>query len=267
MVPSDHYPYAQRGRAMGILSMAYFGALVIGVPVGSAVASRWGWHVIFAGLALVAVLVFTLMLAFLPPDHQRQRHPFSWHGLAGHFRKSDRLAGMVAAFLTSGGIVGFLTYVGAWLTFDHNVSVTKVGLLFMAAGFAAVAASPIAGWLSDRIGKRAVIVVSNILLACLFLVVARMAWGIPVVLGIAALSVAASARQAPLHALTTELVNTEVRGEYVALRNAASQFGIASIAAASSYAFDSGGFSRVAIIAAIATALVPVSCIWIREPR
>ena len=52
-------------------------------------------------------------------------------------------------------------------------------------------------------------------------------------LTIAVLGIAASARQAPLHALTTEIVGAEVRGEYTAMRNAASQIGIATAAAIS----------------------------------
>ena len=64
------------------------------------------------------------------------------------------------------------------------------------------------------------------------------------VVGIAALSIAASARQAPLHALTTEIVGPEVRGEYIAVRNAASQIGIAAVATVSAYAFDCRRLSR-----------------------
>ena len=67
----------------------------------------------------------------------------------------------------------------------------------------------------------------------LFLIVSRLDWGATLILAIAAVSLAASARQAPLHALTTELVGPELRGEYIALRNAASQLGIALVAALS----------------------------------
>src|SRR5207244_2547709 len=96
--------------------------------------------------------------------------------------------------------------------------------------------------------------------------VARSPLGASLVVGIAALSIAASARQAPLHALTTEIVGPEVRGEYIAVRNAASQLGIAVIATISASAFDTGGFSAVAAISAIATLLIPLCCIWLREP-
>ena len=81
------------------------------------------------------------------------------------------------------------------------------------------------------------------------------------------LSIAASARQAPLHALTTEIVVADVRGEYIALRNASSQLGIASVAAISASAFDAAGFSAVALVAACVTLLIPICCIWLKEPR
>jgi len=177
------------------------------------------------------------------------------------------LAGVVAAFLTSGGIVGFLTYVGAWLKTSYGMEVDRIGLLFMVSGIAAVIASPLSGWLADHAGKRTVIIWANILLAFLFVIVARSSLGVGLILGIAALSIAASARQGPLHALTTEIVSPEVRGEYVAVRNAASQVGIATIATISASAFDAAGFSAVAWISAIATLLIPVCCIWLREPR
>jgi hypothetical protein len=111
------------------------------------------------------------------------------------------------------------------------------------------------------------IIWSNLVLAALFVIVARSSLGAGLVLGIAALSIAHSARQAPLHALTTEIVGSEVRGQYIAVRNAASQVGIATVATFSASAFDAGGFTAVAFIAAIATLMVPISCIWLREPR
>src|SRR5689334_7874707 len=134
---ADHYVYAQRGRAMGILSMAYFAAFVIGVPIGTLVASRFGWHVVFAGIGVVAVIVLLTILAALPHDLPSSRSPYSLSSLRQHFFKSERLAGMMAAFLTSGGIVGFLTYVGAWLTTEHGIGIQSVAWLFVSSGVAA----------------------------------------------------------------------------------------------------------------------------------
>src|SRR5439155_3756636 len=239
---------------------------VVGVPAGALAAARLGWHWVFGCLAAGALVMLLITLLRLPHDTMEAKHHESRTVFASHFFKKDRLAGIVAAFLTSGGIVGFLTYVGAWLKTSYGMEVEKIGLLFMVSGLAAVVASPLSGWLADHAGKRNVIIWSNVVLAFLFVLVARSTLGTGLVLGIAALSIAASARQAPLHALTTEIVGPEVRGEYIAVRNAASQVGIAAIAAISAEAFDAVGFSAVALIAAIATLLIPVCCIWLREP-
>ena len=262
----DYYPYEQRGRAMGVLSMGYFVAFVVGVPLGALAAARLGWQSVFGGLSVAGTAMFIVAAARLPAGQADLKFKRSHIPLIAHFRKSDRLAGMVAAFLTSGGVVGFLTYVGAWLKTSYNIGVDRIGLLFMVSGIAAVAASPISGWLSDRMGKRTVIIWSNVLLAFLFVIVARTGWGVWLMLAIAALSIAAGARQAPLHALTTEIVGPEIRGEYIAIRNAASQVGIATVATISASAFDSSGFTAVALIAAFVTLLIPICCIWLKEP-
>jgi predicted MFS family arabinose efflux permease len=81
----------------------------------------------------------------------------------------------------------------------------------------------------------------------------------------AVLSICASARQAPLHAITTEIVGTEIRGEYTAVRNASSQLGIATAATISAYTFDAYGFAGVSNLAAAMTLLIPLCFFWLRE--
>ena len=263
----DYYPYELRGRAMGVLSMGYFVAFVVGVPLGALAASKLGWHWVFGCLSAAAAIMFVIAISGLPVEGPHPQQSSQSTSLLDHFRKSDRVAGMAAAFLTSGGVVGFLTYVGAWLNTTFHMGLDQIGLVFMVSGLAAAAASPLSGWLSDHAGKRSVIIWSNLVLAVLFVIVARSGLGPGLILGIAALSIAHSARQAPLHALTTELVGSEVRGQYIAVRNAASQVGIATVATLSSSAFDTAGFTAVASIAAAATLMVPISCIWLKEPR
>jgi len=261
----DHYPYEQRGRAMGVLSMAYFLAFVTSAPASALIAPRFGWRIVFAAFSVVGVGLLVLSVTKLPRVAVPSRRSSLFPNFATHFGQRERLAGIVAAFLTSGGLVGFLTYAGAWLTNELGIGLDRVALVFGISGLAAVAASPAAGWLADHAGKRNVIVWANVALAPVFLIVARLDWGWLLCLGIAVLGITASARQAPLHALTSEIIGTEIRGEYTAIRNAASQIGIASSAAVSAYAFDRSGFAGVSIIAAVLTALIPVTCIWLRE--
>src|SRR5438128_2652957 len=97
----DYYPYEQRGRAMGILSMGYFVAFVIGVPAGALAASRLGWHWVFACLSAGAASMLIVALVRLPAEAMHGQRKPSRGGLLDHFRKRDRVAGIVAAFLTS----------------------------------------------------------------------------------------------------------------------------------------------------------------------
>jgi predicted MFS family arabinose efflux permease len=261
----DHYAYAHRGRAMGVISMAYFLAFVVGVGPGSIAIKLWGWRSVFVALAAVSIAILAIVLTGLPRDGRRTAARFSANSFASHFRKSDRMAGMAAAFLTSGGLVGFLTYFAAWLQTGKGISIEKIGLLIMVSGIAAATASPLSGWLSDHAGKTKVIIGANLILAVVFLGVARLDWSWPLWITMAILSICASARQAPLHAITTEIVGAEIRGEYTAVRNASSQLGIAVAATLSAYAFDSYGFSGVSNLAAIMTLMIPLCFFWLRE--
>jgi predicted MFS family arabinose efflux permease len=236
------------------------------VPLGALVAPRFGWRVVFGALSILAIVMLGLCAGGLPDDARREkpRARFSFAQWARHFREADRLGAMGAAFLTSGSLGAFMTYVGAWLNAEHGVDVQRIGLVFMVAGLAAVIASPLSGALADRMGKVRILVLANVLLAVLFIVVARAPWGAPLLIGIAGLSIAASARQGPLHALTTEIVGSEIRGEFMAVRNAASQLGIALAAIAAASIFDSVGFFGVSALAAAASLLIPVCLIWLR---
>jgi len=261
---ADLYPYQHRGKAMGVLSMAYFLAFVVGIPLGALITSMYGWGWVFVGIAGTSALMLGITIWHLPEDHRSAAVPGP-SSILVHFRHADRVVGIIAAFLTSGGLVGFITYVGVWLA-GQGIGVDQYFWLFMVAGLAATIASPLSGWLADRTSKVAIIVTANIALAILFVVVSGISWGPTLFIGVGLLSVTASARQGPLHALTTELVGTEARGSYVAVRNAGSQLGIGVVAAISGVAFDTSGFQAVAWIAAGLTILIPLTCLWMREP-
>ena len=261
---ADLYPYRHRGKAMGILSMSYFLAFVVGIPLGALVTSLYSWRWVFVGLAGAAIVMCAIATWQLPEDRGRNSK-MGLRSLLEHFGHTDRVAGIVAAFLTSGGIVGFITYIGVWLA-GQGVGIDEYFWIFMVAGIAATIASPISGWLADRTGKIPLILTANVALAFLFVVVSGIQWGPTLFVGVGLLSITASARQGPLHALTTELVGPEARGSYVAVRNAASQLGIGFVVAVSGAAFDTSGFSTVAWIAAAVTILIPITCFWMREP-
>src|SRR5208282_1708167 len=115
--------------------------------------------------------------------------------------RRDTAAALVIAFLVSGGLVGFLTYIGEWLNSSFGLPTRTIGLVFMLGGIVAVGSAPLGGILSDRWGKRGVSIASNIVLAVAVAFVPFVPWGLAL-LGVFALaSLGAAFRQGPLTAL------------------------------------------------------------------
>ena len=93
---------------MGVLSMAYFLAFVVSAPAGALMAPRWGWQSVFGTLAVLGAAVLILALWKLPGTERQVIATLPMlPNFHRHFAEADRLAGMAAAFLTSGGLVGF----------------------------------------------------------------------------------------------------------------------------------------------------------------
>lgn len=262
----DRFAYAQRGRAMGIVYSAYFAALVVGVPAGSWIADGLGWPSVFLGGCLAAMCLYIVALFFLTERRPVQSRPaltliFSadWYATFGGFWGSGKCRrGIAASFLVSGGIVCFLTYLGAWLHQDHGMNTRQIGSLFMLSGLAALVASPLCGYLSDHIGKARAFAAGNTTAAlCILFLPWAMARPV-LLLTFFVLSLAAALRQSPFEAIITEVVGPDARGRYIAFRNMFSQVGIAVSVFIGGLLFQSHGFEAIAILAAALTGAASV---------
>ncbi|MGH9327816.1 MAG: MFS transporter [Terriglobia bacterium] len=268
----DFFDYAIRGKAIGLISMAYFAAPIIGIPAGAQIAARFGWRstfLFFASLAVVASLVSVT----LPESHMARRlatHKLreSARAFRRFFGRRDLAAGVAIAFLVSGGLVGFLTYIGQWMSDHFGLTEKGIGWVFMLGGLAAVVGSPLGGVLSDRWGKRTVAIGGDVLLAIAVAIVPFFPWGVLLLVVFALTGVGAAFRQGPLAALMTELIPGAERGAYMAARAVSSQFGIATAAYVGGVLYMRHGYSAVTAFCAVMTAAVVVllaACI--AEPK
>lgn len=248
------FPYRSRGWAMGSIVSSYFAALILGVPAGSWAGDSMGWHAVFGLAAAMSLILIVPVYVFLGPLTSplqgragRETPLFSSrakvYGQFLHGRETG--GGLFASFFASGGAMGFLAFLGVWLHDAFGVSGREIGLVFLASGCAALFASPLAGAVSDRIGKRLQFIASSAAFAFLLLALPVLRWGPMLFLAFAAVSMAAAFRQGPMEALVTELVPAESRGSYIALRNAFSQIGIALAASLSGVLFQAWGYAAV----------------------
>jgi len=259
---ADWFPYNVRGRAIGLISAAYFAAPILGVPIAAQIADRFGWRdafLFFAGLAVVtAGATLRLPPERLNPRPSTEKLRDAAKAYRSFLARRDTAAALVIAFLVSGGLVGFLTYIGAWLNSSFGLPTRTIGWVFMLGGIVAVGSAPLGGIFSDRWGKRGVSIASNILLAVAVAFVTVLPWGLGM-LGVFALaSLGAAFRQGPLTALMTEMVPQAQRGSFIAMRNISSQIGIAATAYVGGLLFQKSGYAAVTALCAVMTAGVVV---------
>jgi predicted MFS family arabinose efflux permease len=257
----DFFPYQNRGWAMGCIFSSYFAALILGVPLGSWLGDKYTWNAVFAAMGSLALLAF-IGIYFLLPRLARQRvdpsgSTFSRHlqQYAGFFKVQSSLGALISSFFASAGTMGFIAFVGVWLNDSFGIPMNKVGLVFLASGAAALLASPLAGSVADRVGKRLQFIASNILLALFLFILPGMPWGAALFGVFGLISLSAAFRQGPMEAIFTEIVPSASRGSFVALKNAFSQLGIGLTTMVSGMLFETGGYAPVCYLGVIANLL------------
>lgn len=297
----DHFPYKRRGAAMGLVMSGYFAAMILGVPAGAFVAEAWSWRWAFGAFAGAGLLLWAPALAVLPHRVAVARkvslggtggadgsdgadgevHAVSAVSAAravsitilarsyGRFlTRTGPLAVITASFLVSASTVGFITYVGTWLRDAYGLSTDWIGLIFLFSGLGALVGSPLAGYLSDRAGKRGVVVVSGLAMAGLLAAIPWITGLLPVVFaGFILTGIAGAFRHAPLQALVTAMASDEERGTLIALKNTVAEFGIAGGTALCGVLYVAFGYPSVgAACGVMAAAASFVIQIWVREP-
>lgn len=265
--------YARRGRQMSGVAISYFLAPVLGVPVGTWLAGRFGWRVVFGAAAVLVGFAGLLVRQFplraavekeqagetttnatndatIPavlPDDATTRTGASLASLWRlAWRSSATRRGIVSAFFISGGLVGLTTYLGTWLFDAFHEGPREVGAIYAVAGLGAVVGGAGGGLLADKYGKRRVAVGSSLAMCVLLLLLPTFNRSAALWTLIGLTAFVAALRVAPLQALITELVAPAERATYVALRNGMSQLGIAVAVAVGARAYPRYGLMGVA---------------------
>jgi predicted MFS family arabinose efflux permease len=268
----DYFDYAVRGRAIGLVSIAYFAAPIIGVPAGAEIAYHFGWRSTFLFFAALAVVVACSSLALKSDRIATRNIPYKFRRSAAAFRsfldRTDLMAGIAIAFLVSGGLVGFMTYIGEWLNTRFGLTTRGIGWIFMLAGVVAVIGSPLGGMLSDRLGKRSIAIAGCVIMAGAVAVMPLCSWGAVLLVIFGLTSMGAALRQGPLTALMTELIPDTQRGSFMAARSVSSQAGIGVTVFVGGVLYQRYGYLAVTALCALMTAAVVfLLAAYIAEPQ
>jgi MFS family permease len=159
---ADLAPPARRGQALGVFGISTLLTHAIAPALGEQVADRFGFPVLFAAAGTLGLVALGLSIAVRPPARAR----VAPHELARPARPLSRspLLWMASATMVACGM-GFgavLTFVP---TFLHAIHIERVAPFFLAYTLAAVSVRILLGGLSDRLGRRRVLLPSVSLLA------------------------------------------------------------------------------------------------------
>ncbi|MBW3630313.1 MAG: MFS transporter [Gemmatimonadetes bacterium] len=244
----DYFPQERRGWANGWIMSGMAAGQILGIPMGTLLAAQSGFRAPFLVFAATMGASALLIWRFVPqPDVGRIEGSFGLRRSLSHYGRMiarPRIVAAAAAFL--GMFLGasvYMLYLPTWLENTRGATAGQIATLFAVGGVATVLAGPSTGRLSDRVGRKGIIVAASLglalaMVATTFLVTE--VWiAYLVFLLVSALS---AARAGPFQALMTEIVADEQRGSAMSLTMALGQIGTGLGAAIAGPAFGAAGY-------------------------
>lgn len=227
----DYFPYEKRGWANGWIMSGIAMGQILGIPLGTVLADLFGFRIPFVLFGAVMSLTFILILFKVPqPNVELSKDKVTIKGsLSKYYKLLQRsevravAAAYVMVFLS---ISVYIVYLPTWLESTFGVSGTTIATLFFVGGVANVITGPIAGKISDRIGRKKIIIISCIGLSFVMFITTFVIveFWISYVIFFAAMVLIAM-RISPFQALSTQLIKSDNRGSLMSLLVAIGQIG------------------------------------------
>ena len=268
----DAFPYGRRGWATGwVMSGAAVGQIA-GIPLGIVLAARWGVASPFYAFAVTMALTVLLLYFGIPqPPVRRSEHPLTVRRAASDYRamlERPEVAWAAAAFfLMFLGVSVFVIYLPTWLERELGATGDQIALMFLVGGVANVVTGPQAGKLSDRIGRKGIILLACIGLSLVMLLTVPLVTSIfTAYVAFFLIMVLVAMRVSPFSALLTALVRDEKRGSLMSLTVALGQMGFALGGAVAGPLFAGAGYFSNAVLGALFVLGMGL-IVWYRIPE
>ncbi len=258
----DYYPYSRRGWANGWVMSGMAVGQIIGIPVGKILADQLGFRWPFLMFAITMTFATVLVWLFVPqPDVQREEGRLTIGSSILRYRNMLKLGQVRAVsiiyllmFLSLGL---YVIYLPTWLENVVGVSGTEIASLFFVGGLANVISSPIAGRLSDQVGRKPLIIASCIGLGVVMVLTTYVIDGIWLAYVLfAGAMVMFALRISPLQSLMTAIVPDERRGMLMSLAIAIGQVGMGLGSALAGVTYTEYGYVSNTLVASVAIAFM-----------
>jgi predicted MFS family arabinose efflux permease len=263
----DYFPYHRRGWANGWVMTGMAFGQIIGIPIGTMLAASLGFRIPYLTFAVVMALTFVLVWRVVPqPEVLRAVERLSIRGAVRNYVALLRNRAIVAAVLTfAASFLGsslFIVFLPTWLEDTLSASPAQVAALFFTGGLANVISGPRAGHISDRIGRKRLIIGATLGLAVVIPAVPLVAKGMTTAFLLFFLvMLLLAARMGPFQALLTQLVPAERRGSLMSLSVGAGQFGFAIGGSIAGFTYAHYGYASSALLSSMFL-LITALIVW-----
>ena len=163
----DVFSYKERGRIMGGYGASITAEIALGPLVGGFFAII-DWRLVFLMLFLFSGLLGSVYLFYFDASKGDGELKDVLRKIGGVFRNKDVLQLCMIGLLVFFGTIATMTFLSDTLTM--SVSEDKIGILLSTFGFAGIATAPIAGYLTDFIGRKRTLLTGLIIMLGAFLI-------------------------------------------------------------------------------------------------
>lgn len=235
---ADLFPFQMRGRVMGVVMTAFAVSQVAGLPFGLFLSNHLGWHAPFLMIVAVSAVVGIIIAAKLKPIDAHLKNP-SGRNPVQHLLKTvanrQYAWGFASTTLLATGGFMLMPFGAAFTVFNLGIPQDHLSWIYLATGLASIVAAPLAGKLSDKVGKFRLFCIGTLFGMGMVIWYCHLGptplWG---VIGVnVLLFMAINARMISAQALGSAIPEPHDRGAYMAVNGSLQQLsgGLASMAA------------------------------------
>ena len=225
---TDLFKLEVRGRVMGFVQMAFAASQVLGLPIGLYLANKWGWHSPFIMIVGLSSIVGIAIIVYMKPINEHLKIQSDRNALQ-HLGKTISNLTYLKAFgatilLATGGFM-LMPFGSAFSINNLGITMEQLPLLYMITGIFSMGIGPLAGKLSDKIGKYKMFVIGSIVSMVMVLIYCNLdvtpLWIVIVINVIMFAGI--MARIIPSSALMTAIPDPQDRGAFMGINSSIQQ--------------------------------------------
>jgi predicted MFS family arabinose efflux permease len=225
---TDLFKLEVRGRVMGFVQMAFAASQVLGLPIGLYLANKWGWHSPFIMIVGLSIVVGIAIIVYMKPINEHLKIQSDRNALQ-HLGKTISNLTYLKAFaatilLATGGFM-LMPFGSAFSINNLGITMEQLPLLYMITGIFSMGIGPLAGKLSDKIGKYKMFVIGSVISMVMVLIYCNLdvtpLWIVIVINVIMFAGI--MARIIPSSALMTAIPDPQDRGAFMGINSSIQQ--------------------------------------------